>query len=184
VPGPAGPKGVAIALVTVGGGGWFGPVYGGALSTGAVTAGNGYAGFISLATATPFTHVAVNVTGVGVAGSTVRFGLYTHAPNVGPVDRVRDWGTATLTTTGLREVVIVDTVPAGDYWIVANPSANCSLSCYGTVSQPSYLGTTSSFTALVTGITCGGVMGSPLPATYPSPTPVSISFPRIAFRID
>jgi len=68
----------------------------------------------------PFTadRISVNATNSGAVGATVRLGIYDSGTNNLPNNLLVDAGTASMTSTGEKELTISTALPAGVVWLV------------------------------------------------------------------
>jgi len=134
--------------------------------------------------------VAVEVTTLGTG--VVRLGLYAHDNATGrPGSLLFDWGTASVTSTGVKEVTISSTIPAGWAWLACawqttNTTAfglrATSLSMNS--NSPVYLGTTSASAGAVT--VGGSYEASSVTGAFTTLGSLTLStlnnYPRFQFR--
>ena len=134
--------------------------------------------------------VAIEVTTLGTG--VVRLGLYAHDNATGrPGSLLFDWGTASITSTGVKEVTISSTIPAGWAWLTycwqttnTTPFSMRATSLAMSNASPIYVGTTSANAGAVTvsgAYTSSGISGAF--TTLGSLTLSTISnYPRFQFR--
>jgi hypothetical protein len=79
--------------------------------------------------------VAINVStlGTGVA----RLGLYNHDSATGrPSTLISDWGTVSVTTTGVKEITISNTLTKGWYWFAMTWQTDSTTAWFYSTGQP------------------------------------------------
>lgn len=119
------------------------------------------------------------------ATGVVRLGMYADDGTGRPGALVADFGTVGCTTTGVKSISIILTVPAGWYYVGAvNYTAVVSMQSYATAMLGMPIGngnTMESPSNIRNAWGIGGVKG-PLPASMVSPAPFSDG-PRVALRV-
>ena len=140
---------------------------------------------VPFAEAYPFDRVNVECM-TAVAGASINVGMYDRDSTGDGYSRIIDFGSFDLSATGLVELTLAGTIPAGNHWLVVNlvGTAGAQLRVVGVV--PTFAGplsNTSGFPA-AGGNTLNGWRGNgtSLPTTITPNVPRYQSMPRIQLR--
>lgn len=132
---------------------------------------------------TAFSAIGINVSTLQ-AGSTVRLGVYADDGTGKPGNLVFDAGTVDSSSTGMKEIAITQTLPAGTYWLCARTSTS-GVATSSTGAMPVVIGATSQAGAM-TNSCCGfsdaGAGSGALESTWGSTYGHQTNVPRVVLK--
>ena len=143
------------------------------LGTTSTTLGNHWAVPIIIPNTVTITSLNMDVTASAAAGGVARLGIYASDSNNQPSTLILDAGTVATDSTGVKELVVSQTLKAGVYWLSAAWQGNVTGFQYRYVTGIApYVHSTSQFS---TGqifpsayVSASGLITGTLPSTFPS----------------